>query len=78
LVRLAKLTVLLTRFHWVWLSALKASARISILTRFFSANTLEIDRSTLLIGGPCRKKRADSVPSLPGWGGAKHDVLICL
>ena len=31
----------------------------------------------LLIAGACKKNRADSAPSLPGCGGAKHAVLIC-
>jgi hypothetical protein len=41
-----------------------------MLTRF------ETDRLTLLIGGFRTKKRADSAPSLPGCGGAKHDALL--
>src|SRR6266496_1338406 len=74
LVRLAKLTLLLTPVNCVWLSALKASRRTSILIRL---PTWESDMSRLTIGGAQRKNRADSVPSLPGCGGAKHEVLIC-
>src|SRR2546425_12838539 len=77
LVKLAKLTELLTPLNWVWLSALKASSLTSSLTFCPTEKLFATERSTLLIGGPCRKKRADSVPSLPGCGGAKHDVLIC-
>ena len=77
-VRLAKLTVLLTPVNWVWFSALKASRRTSSLIPFFIVKVLETDRSRLLIGGACRKKRADSSPLLPTCGGAKHEVSICL
>src|SRR5688572_21078160 len=77
LVRLAKLAVAFTPVNCVWLRALNASSRISSLTCCRTANTLEIDRSRLLIGGAQRKNRADSSPWLPGCGGAKHDVLIC-
>ena len=74
-VRLAKFAVALTPVNCVWLSALNMSTRNSNRMFFGSANVFENDRSRLLIGGACTKKRADSAPSLPGCGGAKHDVL---
>src|SRR5262245_46674552 len=73
-VRLAKLTVALTPVNCVWLSALKASRRTSILARLPALNDFEIDASRLLVGGAHMKKRADSAPSLPGCGGAKQFV----
>ena len=77
-VRLAKLAVLLTPVNWVWLSALKASRRTSILTVLPIGKIFESDRSRLLVPGPCTKRRADSRPLLPGCGGAKHEVSSCL
>ena len=76
-VKLAKLTVEFTPVNCVWLSALNISARISNLTPLMTPKFFESERSTLLIGGERTKNRADSAPSLPGCGGAKHDVSSC-
>ena len=76
-VRLAKLAVALTPVNCVWFSALNTSSRNSNFAALTTWNRFEIDRSTLLIGGRRTKNRADSAPSLPGCGGAKHDVSNC-
>ena len=74
-----KFTVLLTPVNWMWLSTLKMSSRTSNFIRLPTGKIFEIDRSRLLIGGSRAKNRGDSLPLLPGCGGAKHDVLaICL
>src|SRR6185436_13793067 len=77
-VRLRKLAVALTPVNWVWLSALKASRRTSILTVLPIGMVLDSDRSRLLVAGACTKNRPDSSPTLPGCGGAKQLVSSCL
>src|SRR6185436_19028088 len=78
-VRLLKFTVLFTVVYWTVFSALNMSSRISnfapaAIPRFFAT-----DRSRLLSGGSRAKNRGVSSPLLPGFGGAKHDVLVnCL
>src|SRR5918993_4332753 len=74
-VRLAKLAVAFTPVNCVWLRALNMSTRNSKRIFLGNANCFENDRSTLLIGGARTKNRADSAPSLPTCGGAKHEVL---
>src|SRR5260221_11539844 len=76
LVRLAKFAVALTPVNWVWLSALKASRRTSILARLPTGMILESDRSRFTMGGAQRKNRGDSVTSVLIFGGAKHADLM--
>jgi hypothetical protein len=75
-VRLLKFAVALTAVNCVWFSALNISTRNSNWLRPTMLTRFETDRLTLLIGGFRTKKRADSAPSLPGCGGAKHDALL--
>jgi hypothetical protein len=53
------------------------SRRTSTRTLLPKVKAFEIERSRLFTFEPCRKYRADSVPSLRVCGGAKHDVSIC-
>src|SRR4051794_21176419 len=74
-VRLAKFAVELTPVNCAWFSALNMSRRNSNFIVLMIAKFLDSDISTLFTGGLRTKNRADSAPSLPGCGGAKHDVL---
>src|SRR5207247_622303 len=59
LVRLAKLTVLLTPVNWVWLSALKASSRTSILTRWPAARPAVDARDLPVVGQDAERAARD-------------------
>jgi hypothetical protein len=64
--RLATFTVLLTPVNCVWFRALKMSRRISAPMSPRIRIFFESERSMLLIGGACRKSRADSAPVAAG------------
>src|SRR5205823_3677586 len=76
-VRLAKLALALMPVNCVWFKALNMSTRNSNFTVLTTAKILDSDMSRLLTGGLRTKNRADSAPSLPGCGGAKHEVSSC-
>src|SRR5258705_3876436 len=77
-VKLAKLAVALTPVNCVWFRKLNMSRRTSNLIPFGAFRVFDRDMSRLLIGGARTKNRADSAPSLPGLGGAKHAGSSCL
>src|SRR5689334_3295510 len=74
-VRLRTTSVELTESNCVWLSALKASRRISNLARSLIRNSFDSERSQLLIGARYRKLRPDSSPRLPTFGVVNAAVL---
>src|SRR5678815_1717054 len=76
-VRLAKFAVALTPVNCVWFSALNMSILTSAFVRPYTLSFFESDMSRLLIGGACTKNRDDSLPLLPGCGGAKQLVSSC-
>src|SRR5581483_3775421 len=77
LVRLVTFNVELIVSNCVWLSALKASRRISNFALSLILNSFDSDRSQLLIGTRYRKLRPDSKPLLPSPGVVKAATLNC-